>query len=935
MKKLKKMKIKAVTIFLAVSCILSSVPFTFAAERRISIANVNDWHTFVNECSTDFASADMSVELKEDINLRGESNIIVPIFCGKFNGNGHTISGITFEARTDVTGLFRIVSEEAVIDDLHISASVQSSDNISTVGILCGENRGTLSGCSVRGNLSSWRETGGLAGKNTGIIKNCTSKAVITGTYRVGAIAGTNDGTLENCRNMGGINQAANESATNVGGIAGVNENLILSCTNDGNIGYLHTGYNIGGIAGISRGFVKDCRSTGTISGRRDVGGIIGQMEPSFRLEYGQNAMELLGNSASGFSAALKNAGSVIETAVKGGASGLNEVLTHITGLAQKLSAGVSSLFAGMQWQDDAKSSLEGIRTELQYIRDHLPLNPETRGLIDQIKNLLGQFNITNPSVWMDQLEQLTELISELTGKITGFSGLYDSVNRLTDHLNNLAGIIMGGFQNFGDQSSGLLKEISSELGSLSSEIKQVLSQAGTDIGNVHSEAEKISDSLSALQTSAEKVLAGNSNTIEDISSQITSQDKGMAVSCINQGSFSADYNIGGIVGNLSKELTMDQEADAFPSFDEVLNTDTTLFIRATVYECSNFGNASAKYDNAGGIVGFGNCGAIVSSENSGNTEVGKSCAGGIAGSFRGTISDCSSLGLLKGLSCVGGIAGDADCIRRCVSLPVIEEEGSFFGGIAGKMTDGEGNLFAGQVPGGNNGISYTGVAEKADWEDLLAEGKMPDDFRELTIRFEVEGEFLKDVTVPYGGSVKAPPEVPAKDGKYWCWNSFRQNEVCCNQVVDGQWKNYITTLASKGEFPEFLVEGQFDNQACLIAEPGETDGSYFLSVEGCPAETLTVRFLTEKEGKLTGENGKLSYIRDGRYIVFEIPNGSLIHFTPDAEEESSLLWLYLTIGGIILAGIILTVCLLIRHRKKKKQQNKAKNTESSDHLEK
>ena len=450
MKKQKRLKIRSAAALLLVVCILSSLPVVSARERTVSIASVDDWLSFADQCSTDSASAGMTVKLQNDLNLRGKSNIIVPIFCGKFYGNGHTISGVKFDAKTDVTGLFRIVSEEASIEDLTVSAEVRTGENINTVGILCGENRGILSDCTARGNLSGWREIGSLAGKNSGTIKNCVSETVIAGTYRVGGIAGTNEGTLERCRNTGGINQEANESATNVGGITGSNENILLCCENEGNIGYLHTGYNIGGVAGISRGFVKDCSNTGSICGRRDVGGIIGQMEPSFRLEYGQNAMELLGNSASGFSATLEDAGNALEAAVKGGASGFSSVLNHITSLSQQLSSDVSGLFAGMQWQDDAKTSLEGIRTELQYIRDHLPLNPENRELIDEIKNLLGQFDIANPSVWMDQLEKLTELISELTGKIAGFTGIYDSVNRLTDHLNNLAGSIMGGFQSFG-----------------------------------------------------------------------------------------------------------------------------------------------------------------------------------------------------------------------------------------------------------------------------------------------------------------------------------------------------------------------------------------------------------------------------------------------------------------------------------------------------
>lgn len=45
-------------------------------------------------------------------------------------------------------------------------------------------------------------------------------------------------------------------------------------------MGYPHTGYNVGGIAGRQSGRVLGCTNAGEVTARKDVGGIVGQVEP-------------------------------------------------------------------------------------------------------------------------------------------------------------------------------------------------------------------------------------------------------------------------------------------------------------------------------------------------------------------------------------------------------------------------------------------------------------------------------------------------------------------------------------------------------------------------------------------------------------------------------------------------------------------------------
>lgn len=49
-------------------------------------------------------------------------------------------------------------------------------------------------------------------------------------------------------------------------------------------MGYQHIGYNTGGIVGRSCGQLRQCTNDGAVCGRKDVGGIAGQIEPYIRI---------------------------------------------------------------------------------------------------------------------------------------------------------------------------------------------------------------------------------------------------------------------------------------------------------------------------------------------------------------------------------------------------------------------------------------------------------------------------------------------------------------------------------------------------------------------------------------------------------------------------------------------------------------------------
>ncbi len=297
---------------------VSGIPYTndISEKTTLYIETPDDMKLLAKNCRLDTWSRDKYVILKNDIMLDGSDFKYIPIFGGVFDGQGHTISGISITDSESYTGLFCITQESAVIKDLHVQGSnVASGEQLATGGI-AGDNYGMISNCTFEGNVDGYDYTGGIAGYNeqTGVISNCKSSGYVMGMHFTGGITGYNLGTLNGCINDSkvnitsidqtialqnfDINKFSNNllnlfepnnkqdytsvlnSTVDAGGISGYSNGVITCCTNNSLIGYEHVGYNIGGIVGRQNGFVDMCVNNGEVYGRKDVGGIVGQAEP-------------------------------------------------------------------------------------------------------------------------------------------------------------------------------------------------------------------------------------------------------------------------------------------------------------------------------------------------------------------------------------------------------------------------------------------------------------------------------------------------------------------------------------------------------------------------------------------------------------------------------------------------------------------------------
>lgn len=273
-----------------------------AAAPDLVIDSREDFLAFAGNCTSDTWSQGLTVSLTADIDLSGSGFTSIPIFQGTFHGNGHTIQGFSLTGKGSRMGLFRTLTGTAVVDDLTVEGTVAPGGTAGQVGLLAGENYGTIQNCTARGAVTGVQDVGGIAGLNgeSGTIEGCSSTATIAGTTNAGGITGQNLGAIRSCTNSGEVDTAADqEPPTSVGGIAGLSRGTIQGCRNSGPVGYAHLGYNMGGIVGLQSGSVLNCVNTGAVQGRKDVGGIVGQFEPNTQLTYGPSPMDQLNDALS------------------------------------------------------------------------------------------------------------------------------------------------------------------------------------------------------------------------------------------------------------------------------------------------------------------------------------------------------------------------------------------------------------------------------------------------------------------------------------------------------------------------------------------------------------------------------------------------------------------------------------------------------------
>lgn len=378
--------------------------------ERVDIYTVEDLQKFSGQCHVDTWSADKEVHLMADLNLDGVELEPISVFNGFFYGESHTISGFTYEGAGYVTGLFRYIGHAGEIRDLRLEAEISSNDEKECVGGLVGVNYGTIRNCTFAGKVDGKNITGGIVGINesTGLISDSMVMGRITGYYATGGVAGKNHGMIMSTINQAGINddtewveqddemglawlRSVDDTNSNVqihsgvdtGGIAGCSDGYIGLCTNAGRVGYEHTGYNVGGIAGRQAGMVDQCTNNGTVNGRKDVGGIVGQMEPFIEL-----------NEAESLRSEVNRLHDLIQKTIRDMQSGKNVVKADTDKLLdyskQTLDTGKSM---ADQMSDFADSNMDAADKVSQRVNQVMNMVPNVLNQSDAMRNRLNDLN--------------------------------------------------------------------------------------------------------------------------------------------------------------------------------------------------------------------------------------------------------------------------------------------------------------------------------------------------------------------------------------------------------------------------------------------------------------------------------------------------------------------------------------------------------------
>lgn len=298
---------------LAALMLLACLPVTQAdaAGNTIHISSEAELRDLAASCALDTWSRDKNVVLDSDLTLADPSFLPIPTFGGSFDGQGHTIHNVSITDSLSPAGLFGVVQAGGSVRSLHVVGAVTPSGDGRSVGGIAGENNGAIEKCSFTGTVSGQVYVGGIAGHTgaSGSILACETRGAVIGGSMTGGITGYNEGLLADCTNSACINvestdprldledldltpdlsklgQAnAGASSADTGGIAGYSAGTLSDCVNHGAVGYQHIGYNTGGVVGRSCGQLLRCRNDGAIAGRKDVGGVVGQIEPYIQVD--------------------------------------------------------------------------------------------------------------------------------------------------------------------------------------------------------------------------------------------------------------------------------------------------------------------------------------------------------------------------------------------------------------------------------------------------------------------------------------------------------------------------------------------------------------------------------------------------------------------------------------------------------------------------
>lgn len=449
---------RTAALILAVFVLFGGLQPVVLSEGTDSISTAEELIRFLNGCRSDEYSKGKSFTLVSDIDLQGETILAGAVFCGVFEGGGHTISNFYMEIDSGEGGFFGEISEGAWVNNLKLNGDinlkeddkagtdadtiisdiikntgatgVNPSEAVVYIGGIAGKNGGHIYGCSFDGSINGRKSVGGLVGKNedTGVIDSSVNGAEVNGIEDVGGICGENNGIIRNSVNNGIINSEADAAAVNVGGIAGNSNGVIEACYNGGEVGCMGYGTNTGGIAGKQSGCIIGSNNDAAVSGKKNIGGIVGLFSPYTDIDAN---MDSLRDEIDSQKQELEDEFDEVKSDIENDIDDIKDSL-DIFSLGRENSTNITE---GRRNVLDSVASYIDSATESSEDK-----NKSREELIDSISGLLDNAKTVNDSLSsaMNGLdENLTKLTDNLTKLRDSSEETAESIRNMMDNLSD------------------------------------------------------------------------------------------------------------------------------------------------------------------------------------------------------------------------------------------------------------------------------------------------------------------------------------------------------------------------------------------------------------------------------------------------------------------------------------------------------------------
>lgn len=714
----------------------------------ITISSPEDFADLSKNCVYDSYSRDMQVTLLNDIDMTGVDFEPMKIFCGTFEGGGHSITGVKLSFDGSQKGLCFELGEGGEIRNLNLSGEVKAQQNgdgaasidriigsvaknaglntslssenseANLLGGIVGKNCGRIINCSFSGSIEGENTVGGIAGENSdsGYMECCYNVSSVLGEKNVGGIAGKNCGRIASCRNSGQINSSPVEESHNIGGICGMNEGAAVNCTNDGEIGYKNIGTNIGGIAGNQTGCIRECQNTGTVLGDKSVGGIFGRFEPYTDISV--EDLDRVKDDINDIRENIKDDVNNVRRDTVGDIDDLrNRLNSDVNNILDRFDGG--GLFSDLRGLNGVSLSLASAIAQvagsqsgvLDALRDRI--NSGESGSLEDIREDLNRLTDSGVNL-LDGISEETE--AGIADAISSIDDVVGTVNGVNGALETLVGDIDGLINDVNDaynqrdwdKMENKLDDLDDRLDYIQDDVLFPITESLTSSLNaitramnaLRSDSYYIADSIAGPFEQAEDIINNAREQVAAINEKINGikeKIEEIREKLHNIGQSESSKTVGFsdlffMTAYADEELVLKEE-DLKNELKNITSVDLDVYRNVggedindgLVLYCYNSGHVSGRQD-LGGIGGTMGIESAVKYGDNITLPGGKVISGNSI--VKAVVNGCVCQGEVEGKSgCAGGVVGNADMgiIKNTVTETNVScDEGTYVGGIAG-----------------------------------------------------------------------------------------------------------------------------------------------------------------------------------------------------------------------------------------------------------